>query len=191
MVIKEGIAPVKKELRNISQDEFDTAIAQWYPKMVKFAGNPIPFLDFDDKMQEAKLVLYKCLQRFESGHGAIFHTFFHRALWNTAGSLAHRPLKHNENPNKVTYLGELDNDGDDERSFLNVQRAIGVDFDTSLEFEVESWGFTGNEVPYIIGTVINHISIKETAALFGIEVDDLKAAKETAKEKIAELREVM
>jgi hypothetical protein len=178
-------------LRTVSQDEFDTAVAQWYPKIVKFATNRIAFLDWDDKIQEAQLVLYKCLQRFETGHGAIFHTYFHRALFNRAGVLAHRPLKHNEDPMKVTYLGEMDAAASEEngRAFTAERQAASFDFSTSVVFEVQSWGFTGAEIPYVYGVLLNKLTLKECATLFDLDVEVLKGAKETVKEKLAQLKE--
>ncbi len=181
---------IKKTLRPVSTQEFDEANEKWHPKMVKFAGNTIPFLDFDDKLQEARLVLYKCLQRFENGHGSIFHTYFHRALHNRAGVLAHRPLKHNENPNLVTYLGELDESDEEYRGHANVRKAIGVDFDPSVRFEMESWGFVDMEVDYVMGTVVNRLTLKETARVFDVGIDELKVAKKTATIKMTGLREV-
>ncbi len=94
------------ERRSVSDEEFVTACETWKPKIVKFATNRIPFLDWDDKIQEGQMVLLNCLELFEEGFiskkdGAgkglktIFHTYFHRALHNRAGILTYRPLMHN------------------------------------------------------------------------------------------------
>ncbi len=211
--------------RHVSEEEFETACETWDRKIQTFAGNRIPFLDYDDKVQEARMILYNCLQLFEEGfmskkNGAgkglktIFHTYFHSALSNQAGNLTARRLMHNcelakivpvfrkggepklkstgiqetkcvESPSNLTYLGEMDvNLEESSRSHLAEHRALSIPFDPSLAFEVESWGFVGDEVVYMLGRAIHQITLEETAALFGVTVGSLERAQETANAKI-------
>lgn len=174
--------------RDISNDEFEAATERWGPKMTKFATNNIPFLGWDDKLQEARLVLLKCMERFDSTKGAVFHTYFHNALRNRGGVLAFRPLKHNEDPNITTYLGEIAEAIEDGPQFSKERAAMSQDFDTSPEFMLESYGFEGDEIPYLMGKVIHRLSLKDTAELFGLEIKALQRASKTAKEKMSNMR---
>ncbi len=214
--------------RPVSEEEFLTACETWDRKIQKFAGNRIPFLDYDDKVQEAKMVLYNCLQLFEKGfmskkNGAgkglktVFHTYFHSALSNHAGNLTARRLMHNceaakvvpvftkegepklkkngeqeekcvESPSNLTYLGEIDRIAEDKsRTYEAEQKALAVSFDPSLAFVVESWGFVGMEVTYMLGRAIHQITLAETAALFAVDMASLEQAQETADAKILAL----
>ncbi len=228
MVRRKTDLKVVLEVREITDEEFQGAIETWYPKLVKFAGNNIPFLDWDDKIQEGQLVLYKCLQRFEEGfiskkNGAgkglktVFHTYFHTALNNRAGVLTARRLSHNgelarevekrkqdgtvkltksgkpetkcvENPSRITYIGEIE-DAAMERTYTVEKMALSEKFGPSAEFELESWGFEGVEIAYMLGTALHDLSLAETAKLFGIDVASLKAAESTATAKMERLRE--
>ena len=213
--------------RYVSEEEFETACETWKPKIVKFATNRIPFLDWDDKIQEGRLVLLNCLELFEDGFiskkdGAgkglktIFHTYLHRALHNRAGILTYRPLMHNaetaklvpalnahgepllkgngdpkekcvEDPSLITYIGEIDAVGDEGYSYASEKRGLSVGFETSLEFEVKSWGFVGMEVTYMIGKVVHDITIEETARMFGVSPIKLERAQKRAERKIRAL----
>jgi DNA-directed RNA polymerase specialized sigma24 family protein len=203
-------------LRTVTDLEMEEMSAQWGPKIRGFCKNRLPFLEDEDKSQEALIILWKCLRRFDTGNGASFHTYFHSALRNRGGRLVSIPLRHNaelvnfpllydsqrmkrdgelkkvllkESPQGATYMSEVDvamEDGSGAH-MTDLTAAITTPFDPDLEFIIESYGFTGTEIPYMAG-IVQGISLKETADLFHVDVGDLKKARQTAKAKMLKLR---
>ena len=144
--IEKGILLESGVLRDVSEGDFDEAQTKWAPKLRKFANMYLPYIDYDDRLQEAKAVLYKCLQRFSADQGASFHTYFHQALFNRAGALAKRPVKHNEDPNRVIYLSEVFAEEDEGPSHIAEKMALSFVVPPTLQFEAEAWGFQGLEI---------------------------------------------
>lgn len=181
---------ITRATRPVTDEEFEQALIQWRPKLAKFANSWSPYVEDEDRLQEAKLVLLKCLSKFEEGRGAIFHTYFHTALRNRLGELMNRPRKHNEDPNNVTYLSEIEEAFEEDtgrQTNMGAYKALQVSFDPNLEFEAASWGFVGLEIPYMMG-LAHQITLAETASQFGVDLEGLKQAAKTAREKIQQLR---
>ena len=57
--------------------EYGTLEAQWEPLMRKFAGWSVPNMDFEDIMQEMRIVLIKSQRRFNKSKNTKFITFFY------------------------------------------------------------------------------------------------------------------
>lgn len=67
--------------RSMSYEDLEV---QWQSLLHRFASWGIPGMDFEDVMQEMRIVLYKTQQNFDPRRRVKFMTFLYRALLNRA-----------------------------------------------------------------------------------------------------------
>ena len=66
----------------------DDLIAQWEPKVQKFASNTyVMGWDREDLAQELRIAIIKAAQGFQEDRGVLFHTYLHTAMVNTIRTL--------------------------------------------------------------------------------------------------------
>lgn len=69
-------------------------ITQWTPKIYKMLQRyPVYGHEYEDLVQELKMVILRCDKKFDAGRGASFHTYLHRALLNKILQLRNRQHK--------------------------------------------------------------------------------------------------
>ncbi len=194
-------------MRAVSTHEYELELKKWSPKIYKMAQSYIPYTENEDIRQEMRLVLYRCLQNFESGHGAIFHTYFHRAMTNRLGNLKSamttsiRPSdkrpgkytggKHNPPSNMMVSVDELQEQSinqEEGRGTSTVFKQLSVDPEDSLEFQLEMLGFMDLEIDWMVAKTMR-LNVEDVAQLAGVSIERMQEAKESAEEWSREIKE--
>ena len=174
------------EVRDVSYDQL---YVQWYPKLVKMSKRFLPYVDSDDIHQELSLVLWKCQQQFDSGRGATFHTYFHRAIVLRLMQMYRDITRHNPDFKSLVYLSSMQHDNEDEPESIVYGKYPDMyyELEDGAEMQLEVLGFNSIEIDWMLGRIDN-LSIKEIAKVAEIAEDDVRQASKTAKRKIKEVR---
>ncbi len=185
----------------ITDEEYLEALVQWSPQLHRLARSYIPYYDYEDILQELRIVLFKCLQQFNSNNGAKFHTYLTHALRNRLGRIKEQmtsPVvsktkggRHNPPPNLILYLGTMNqSDNESESSPLTslIQYQLSEEFEESTELHLSMMGYDALEISWIEGKAIN-LTAQEIADLAEVSIEVMKAASITAKVKSEVIRD--
>ncbi|KKN86804.1 hypothetical protein LCGC14_0263630 [marine sediment metagenome] len=175
-------------MSTVSDAQFEEAVKQWTPKLISMSYKVhVPYMEREDLEQELKLILLKCLQKYDPERGVTFHTFFHRACWNKITTLTEYANRH-YGPEKKGLSMDVMFDGDEEDGPLS--RDMGKlckTVDDSLELQLEILGFQDLEIPYMLGRM-DFMSLASTAKAYEVDEKALKRVRYRAKKRIAVLR---
>lgn len=105
----------------VSDQSFEALEKKWTPLMHKFAHKWCAFnngLEYEDVMQELRLVLYNVMQKYEDGKGASFTTYLWRAFRYKVGNLAwgNTMVKHRVPPAAMVSIDLPGNEVEDNRN---------------------------------------------------------------------------
>ena len=176
--------------RDVTDQEYETALRQWTPQLVKVARSWIPNWEFEELMQEFRLVLLKCLRAYDEGRGAKFHTFLYRALQNRVGSLAKfEGERRGRSGRTVVYLSQVELEVDEGR--LNgpgaaVQRALAVEDEPSLAAELACLGVGGLSAGWIEDAG-NGLSYAQSASRARVSGDEMRTVARETRERLREV----
>jgi hypothetical protein len=158
-------------------------------------------MDQEELRQEMELVLLKCLRGYDpSKKIAKFHTYLHTAMRNRIGTLRipFNPQRNKRgvvraprrvDPNRITYLSQVAG-GEESGSTLEERvpiEELTVGFSTTLEFHMEDMGFDQTERLWLRGRV-ERLSIGETARVFQVPEELVRAGYASATKKIRRIR---
>ncbi len=192
-------AYVGKE-RVVTDEILELEVKKWAAQLNLFTLKHMPFLEQEDKVQEGRVVLMKCLGNYKHSSKVKFHTNFYNALRNKAMSLGNgqrtqngrkyplnTSLVHNIDPNLVSSIDREVEVEDSTKSSPKIEAAISVGFSPGMLFLAESYGFTGTEAVYMAAKA-EGLRLKEMPATYGLPLKELKKAKRTAQIKIDEMK---
>ena len=89
-------------MEKIIDIEYEDLEKQWFPMLYKFAQRYVPGFEQEDKLQELRIVLWKCQKKFDPRRGS-FKTLLYCACSNRIWQLnkvARAIKRHSEEPNK-------------------------------------------------------------------------------------------
>ncbi len=186
--------------RVVTNEVLEEAVKKWAAQLNLFTLKHMPFLEQEDKVQEGRMVLMKCIGNYKKSSKVKFHTYFYSSLRNRAMSLGNgqrtqngrryplnTALVHNIDPNLVSSIDEEVELGDGTKSWPKIEAAISINFSPDMLFLAESYGFTGTEAVYMAAKA-EGMRLKEMPIIYGLPLSDFRKAKITAQIKIDEMK---
>ena len=168
--------------------QFEDLASTWAPKIMKMSQRFIPYMDYDDLKQEILITLWKCQDSYSEDKGAVFHTYFHKAVVNMLSKLFLRVSRHNPDYNQVVYLSTYQDVGGEGDFVIKMPYQLVQDFEISPRVFLENLGFVGLEIDWMIGRM-EKLHRSEIAELSEVSVEEIDKSIKSARRNIVRLRE--